>query len=636
MAISKENPSLGTIKTRFYASFGILSLLFIANTSFAEVVSGTQTGGTATANGGEFELIAAPAVLGNNQFQDNNVRAFNEIQDLTLTENLIMSQGSPDLTSNVLGPDSIVSSHYVIFDPASSLTANGTVTFDAPVVGVITNNGLFDLTDDQLGNAATSYDIGSQELEGSDSVVISGNTITYDLLTNSPGDAIRVITSNNPQPGVNVCANGTATLAGVITGGAALNAGSQFRQICDPIGAVGSDNFESIDLYAFEEQQAVELVADLFLDQANAIPAGEFVSSFYVVWDPVSTTRVQATITFPETIIGVIRDNAQLQASEFLGNASATYLNPSLLGLEGGDTTSVNGSELMIDFTASTPGDSIRVILGSASPSLSYNICEPQDETLSGAVTGGSAAAAGGTFSQLCEPIGPVGNNNLQANDLFVFEEMQNVVLAEPLALDDSLTESIPAGIEVSSYYVAFDPSTNRDIVGTIDFPGKILGMATSISTLNSSDFLGNASAIYLNPSLRGLEGGDVATYSGTTLSVNFDADSPGDYIRVFVAVEPVDFDNDGLVNNSDNCVEVANPNQIDTNGDGYGNMCDPDLDNSGAVNFLDVSEFAMVFGSVGVQDADFNGDGFVNFLDFTILRDYFGEPPGPSGVAVD
>jgi len=38
-----------------------------------------------------------------------------------------------------------------------------------------------------------------------------------------------------------------------------------------------------------------------------------------------------------------------------------------------------------------------------------------------------------------------------------------------------------------------------------------------------------------------------------------------------------VDTDGDGLLDSADNCPEVANPEQDDTNDDGIGNVCDPD-----------------------------------------------------------
>jgi len=42
----------------------------------------------------------------------------------------------------------------------------------------------------------------------------------------------------------------------------------------------------------------------------------------------------------------------------------------------------------------------------------------------------------------------------------------------------------------------------------------------------------------------------------------------------------------------------VANPEQRDTDTDGYGNRCDADFDNSGFVNFADLAIFRQLFGA--------------------------------------
>ena len=70
----------------------------------------------------------------------------------------------------------------------------------------------------------------------------------------------------------------------------------------------------------------------------------------------------------------------------------------------------------------------------------------------------------------------------------------------------------------------------------------------------------------------------------------------------------------------------------MDTDGDGYGNICDGDLDSSGGVvNFADLTAFKIAFGTAN-PDADFNGTGgVVNFADLTIFKQLFGNPPGPS-----
>ncbi len=94
------------------------------------------------------------------------------------------------------------------------------------------------------------------------------------------------------------------------------------------------------------------------------------------------------------------------------------------------------------------------------------------------------------------------------------------------------------------------------------------------------------------------------------------------------------DTDADGIGDSSDNCTLVANADQRDTNGDGYGNACDPDFDNNGIVNFLDISGWVPFFNTAcGDVDQDLNGDGGCNFGDYAVIPEYFGSPPGPSAI---
>ena len=171
-------------------------------------------------------------------------------------------------------------------------------------------------------------------------------------------------------------------------------------------------------------------------------------------------------------------------------------------------------------------------------------------------------------------------------------------------------------------------------MIGSVTFPGNIIGLATSIGTLDASDGLGNPTASYLNPSLRGLEAEDSVSFSGDTLSVSFSANSPGDYIRVFVAGS--DTDGDTIANDADNCVWVANADQRDTDGDGIGNICDADLDQNCVVSFADLGIMKSVFFSAD-PDADLDGDGVVSFSDLGLLKQQFFADytvDNPSGIA--
>ncbi|NNF17057.1 MAG: hypothetical protein HKN70_09935 [Gammaproteobacteria bacterium] len=112
----------------------------------------------------------------------------------------------------------------------------------------------------------------------------------------------------------------------------------------------------------------------------------------------------------------------------------------------------------------------------------------------------------------------------------------------------------------------------------------------------------------------------------------------PSDHGGVIATFEIIgadsDQDGDEVVDGLDNCLLLANADQRDTNDDGFGNVCDTDFNQDGVTNFLDVAIFAANFElAVPDPDVDLDGDGMVNFSELATIRDYFLQPPGPSGV---
>ncbi len=126
----------------------------------------------------------------------------------------------------------------------------------------------------------------------------------------------------------------------------------------------------------------------------------------------------------------------------------------------------------------------------------------------------------------------------------------------------------------------------------------------------------------------------------------------PGDYmlflvsnsgavsVAEFIRLEPIDSDADGIFDHEDNCTMVANGTlildagnnaQLDTDNDGFGNICDADLNNDNIVNALDLGLFKTKFLTADV-DADLNGDGIVNTLDLGLFKAMYFQPPGPAG----
>lgn len=96
------------------------------------------------------------------------------------------------------------------------------------------------------------------------------------------------------------------------------------------------------------------------------------------------------------------------------------------------------------------------------------------------------------------------------------------------------------------------------------------------------------------------------------------------------------DNDGDGVADAIDNCLAVLNPAQVDSDGDGFGNACDGDLNNDGFTNAFDYALLRTLLGTPSTpptySPADFNADGYINQQDWALFRGMLGTPPGPSG----
>jgi hypothetical protein len=108
------------------------------------------------------------------------------------------------------------------------------------------------------------------------------------------------------------------------------------------------------------------------------------------------------------------------------------------------------------------------------------------------------------------------------------------------------------------------------------------------------------------------------------------------------------DLDLDGIDDSCDNCLLAAapNPDQTDTDVDGYGNRCDADYDQNGVTGGADFNAFRLAFGS------PLGAPGYLSWIDMTspaggapdgviggpdfgfVFLPEFGTPPGPSGLA--
>ena len=66
------------------------------------------------------------------------------------------------------------------------------------------------------------------------------------------------------------------------------------------------------------------------------------------------------------------------------------------------------------------------------------------------------------------------------------------------------------------------------------------------------------------------------------------------------------DRDRDDWPDFADNCPELSNHDQLDSDNDGFGNPCDPDLNNDGIVDALDITRARACAGAdLSIQDSE-------------------------------
>ena len=102
------------------------------------------------------------------------------------------------------------------------------------------------------------------------------------------------------------------------------------------------------------------------------------------------------------------------------------------------------------------------------------------------------------------------------------------------------------------------------------------------------------------------------------------------------------DGDSDLVPDAFDNCLQVPNgpgdpSNQVDSDVDGYGNVCDFDYNGDFLTTTLDFSTFFAVFvGDIVAPETDHDGDGATTTSDFPMfMYAWYGMIPsaGPSGL---
>ena len=217
--------------------FGVLCLLAGISNVHATAIGIDILAGSTTGTSGDFTGPFPYASTGNtvipNGYNDNTLWIWDEQQNVTLSTNLFVDWVADSSAAYVAPSGSgydilagtVVSSHYVQWDPSGTGTVNATMTFDSDIFGYITTDaGLF-ASDASLGLAGVNYnDFTYRGIEPSlngDTVVVGETAAEVDIhwRASNPGDWVRLITAFSPaaddQPSHSVPEPSTIALLGL-------------------------------------------------------------------------------------------------------------------------------------------------------------------------------------------------------------------------------------------------------------------------------------------------------------------------------------------------------------------------------------------------------------------------------------
>lgn len=167
----------------------------------------------------------------------------------------------------------------------------------------------------------------------------------------------------------------TPSSATIISGSVSVGgAGAVFQKLTTPLSnpfgppdSVGLDNYQSPNLFGFDESQNTTLTSAISAGagvvlSGGGLASGLTVASHYVFFDPVSG-HVVGKVEFDSAVLAILTSTATLSASDYLAQTGVNYLSPAARGLEAGDFATISGTgEVSIDFSASSPGDYVRVL----------------------------------------------------------------------------------------------------------------------------------------------------------------------------------------------------------------------------------------------------------------------------------
>ena len=173
-------------------------------------------------------------------------------------------------------------------------------------------------------------------------------------------------------------------------------------------------------------------------------------------------------------------------------------------------------------------------------------------------------------------------------------------------------SNSAPTDIKLSSSSVNENLSSGTT-VGSLSTIDSDIGSTHTYTLVSGSGDTDNSSFSIIGDNLLTETAFDYETKNSYYIVVQ-STDGIATYSKTFtISVVDVDedTDGDGIANNKDNCPMIANNNQLDTDGDGLGDVCDSDDDGDGVEDYLDNCPLTY-----NIYQIDTDGDGIDDSCD--------------------
>lgn len=302
-------------------------------------------------------------------------------------------------------------------------------------------------------------------------------------------------------------------------------------------------------------------------------------------------------LTFEDNLDSVLSGltiTTSLPANDVCGAGSVLSSTSSGLRLNGGNLAAGANCSFSVDLMIpanAAPGDYLNTT--SNLLSMSLIVASPATDTLTIAPTEPSV-------SLIFTP------SSVATNQSSVFKFTINNSATPVAAGALSVTNNFPSGLSISA-----TPSAMTSCTG-----GTLIASAGS-STLSYTGGTVAASgmcSIYVK-----VDSALGGTYVNTTGSLTSTAGNSGTASATLTVDD--DSDDDGVPNNTDNCPNIANPDQADLDKDNIGNACDNDSDNDLMPDDYERENGLDPFNSFD-QQGDPDGDGFTNLQEYRFGSD--------------